>query len=113
MFVNTSGLTRQQTLQALYNHARAAQFRDYPGYVNTLSDTAAAEEVKCSKVGTKAPYRFDFVRGTPLWVDLASAERFHAGSYDLQYGDGAAQQAVDAFRLAIIPGSRPLAANRT
>src|SRR5690242_8850260 len=92
-FVATKGLTRAQTLQALYDHARAHQFRDHPAYINTLSKEAAAEEVKLS-TAEKAKYRFDYVRGTPLGLDLSNASGFYADTYDNTYGRGAAQAVI-------------------
>lgn len=87
-----NGLTKAEVLCALYNHAKC-QGLGFLQYVHGDMALKKAEEL------LKTETYFDYINGRVLKVDLSGDEGFEEWLYDRDNGSGAAQRAVNRYKL--------------
>ena len=90
--VRYDGLTKAEVLCALYNNAKSQGVGAFMR-INKNMTIEQAEEL------LKQDTYFDYIQGRVLKVDLSGKKGFDEFLYDRDNGEGAAQQAVDDYKL--------------
>ena len=90
--VKYDGLTKAEVLCALYNNAKS---QGLGMFIANKKDMTIKQAKELLNVTTS----FDYIQGRVLKVDLAGEEGFEEWLYDRDNGDGAAQRALDDYKL--------------
>ncbi len=90
--VKYDGLTKAEVLCALYNRAKCLGL-GVLHYENKDMTIEEAEEI------LKLTVSFDYLKGRVMKVDLSGDESFEEWLYDRDNGEGAAQSAVDDYKI--------------
>jgi len=89
--INIEGLDKAKVLKVLYDNAKVLGH----GFLDNTGDNIGlgkAEELLSDS------YKFDYVHGKMLFIDLSSDIEFDGTKYDKSNGTGKAQSAVDSVR---------------
>ncbi len=98
--VRYDGLSKAEILCALYNRAKCLGL-GILHYENKKMTIAEAETI------LKITTSFDYLKGRVMKVDLSGEEDFEERLYDRDNGEGAAQSAVDDYKLEKISPFEP------
>lgn len=98
--IDITGLPKAEVLAALHNATKAIGM----GMMHDIGRDMTIEEAQaCIDTGAGettarvGQYRFDYVNGRPLKVDI-TGDAFDPTWFDRDAGQGAAQRAIDAIR---------------
>lgn len=96
--VDISGLDKAEVLAALFNASRPQRMGfHHPHCLEDLTVASAQEILEGEPRFPWNPFKFDYVNGRPLKVDLRG-DTFDPTSFDENNGEGAAARAVEALR---------------
>ncbi len=90
--VKYDGLTKAEVLCALYNNSK-------PQGLGIFNFQAGKMTLEVAELILKERTYFDYIQGRVMKVDLSEDDGFEEWLYDRDNGEGAAQQALDDYKL--------------